>query len=61
MKYLVDADSKLPNLALMRLATYFRQRGEDVRLVPAPHRRSLWDPKGDVFGSSIATAKLEAA
>lgn len=53
MIYLVDADSTLPNLALMRLATYFKQRGESVRLVSAPHRRDLWDVPGDVYGSSI--------
>ena len=52
MIYLVDADSMLPNLALMRLATYFRARGETVRLLTKPHR-DLWDPPGDVFGSSI--------
>lgn len=53
MLYLVDADSSLPNLALMRLATYFRARGEAVRLISAPHRRELWDVLGEVFGSSI--------
>ena len=29
---LVDVDSKIPNLALMRLATYFKQQGADVFL-----------------------------
>jgi hypothetical protein len=51
--YLIDADSSLPNLALMRLSSYFKQRGEGVRLVARPHRRELWDPPGKVFGSSI--------
>src|SRR6185312_13736079 len=53
VKYLIDADSTIPNIALMRLGSYFRARGEDVRLVTAPHRRELWDPPGEVFGSSI--------
>lgn len=53
MKYLIHADGALPNLALMRLATYFRSRGEDVRLVRGAGQKQLWDPPGDVFGSSI--------
>lgn len=51
MKYLIHADGQLPNLALMRLAGYFRSRGESVRLTR--HGRELWDEPGEVFGSSI--------
>ena len=57
MIYLADADSKLPNLALMWLAAYFRGRGEVVRRIGPRDRRSLWDPIGDVYGSSIFTAR----
>lgn len=52
MKYLIHADGALPNLALMRLAGYYRSRGEEVRLVRG-RARELWDPAGEVFGSSI--------
>lgn len=52
MKYLIHADGALPNLALMRLAGYFRSQGEEVRLVRG-RARELWDPPGDVYGSSI--------
>ncbi len=53
MKYLIHADGALPNLALMRLGAYLRARGEEVRLVRGPGKRQLWDPPGEVFGSSI--------
>jgi len=53
VKYLVDADSKLPNLALMRLAAYFRDRRQDVQLVTSARERTLFDRPGEVFGSSI--------
>lgn len=56
MKYLIHADGKLPNLALMRLAAYFGERGERVRIVrgeDATRGPTLWDGPGEVFGSSI--------
>jgi hypothetical protein len=53
VKYLIHADGALPNLALMRLGMYFRARGEEVSLVRGPGKRQLWDPPGEVFGSSI--------
>jgi hypothetical protein len=53
MKYLVHVDGNLPNLALMRLSTYFRSRGEEVRLVRGTGQRQLWDPPGEVYASSI--------
>lgn len=65
MIYLADADSTLPNLALMRLAAHFRARGQNVRRIRPGDRRTLFDPVGDVYGSSIfrhaekARAKIE--
>ena len=53
MKYLIQADGKLPNLALMRLARYFRDRGEEVKLVHGASKREAFWPPGDVYGSSI--------
>jgi pentatricopeptide repeat protein len=53
VKFLIHADGALPNLALMRLATYFRAQGEEVRLVRGAGQRQLWDPPGEAFGSSI--------
>lgn len=29
---LIDFDGKIPNLALMKLSTYFKQRGHEVHL-----------------------------
>lgn len=58
--YLADADSTLPNLALMRLASYFRARGVPVRKLIRPgDRRSLWEPIEDVWGSSIFTTSTD--
>jgi hypothetical protein len=51
--YLADADSKMPNLALMRLATRFRALGETVRRVRPADRRAKGDTDGLVYGSSI--------
>lgn len=53
MIYLLHADGALPNLALMRLGTYFRARGEEVRLVRGQNQHTLWDAPGPVYGSSI--------
>jgi hypothetical protein len=51
---LADADSRIPNLALMRLATHFRALGEGVRLVRPTDRRSLFDPRHTrALGSSV--------
>jgi hypothetical protein len=59
MKFLIHADGALPNLALMRLAAYFRERGEQVRLVRGVGQRQLWDPPGEVYGSSIFAFSAE--
>lgn len=50
---LVHADGALPNLALMRLSTYFRERGARVRLVRPGEPRTLHDQGARAFGSSI--------
>lgn len=51
--YLVHADGKLPNLALMRLGGWLRQRGEQTHLLRHPSI-SLFDPRPtSAFGSSI--------
>ena len=52
MKYLLHADGALPNLALMKLATYFQQRREKVLLIRG-RSREVWDEPGEVYGSSI--------
>lgn len=63
MKYLLHADGALPNLALMRLGSYFRERGETVAMI-RPGDRRLWNEPGEIFGSSIfafsAAARVRA-
>jgi len=47
---LVDVDSSLPNLALMKLAGYYKQRGYRIRLV----KREAYEPGAEaVFASSV--------
>lgn len=53
MKYLVHADGKLPNLALMRLSTYFKSRGSETRFMRGFVPRTPESPRGEAFGSSI--------
>lgn len=57
MIYLCQADPKLrlPNLALMRLATYFRGLGRDVTLLRSPddYVPGFDDPPTAVYGSAI--------
>ncbi len=56
MKYLLHADGKLPNFALMRLAAYYRARGERVKVVRGGRGRVVTETVpalGDVYGSSI--------
>jgi hypothetical protein len=51
---LLHADGRIPNLALMRLSTYFKGRGLLVRLVRAGDKRPLDLPRpAHVFGSTI--------
>lgn len=59
--YLADADSKLPNLALMRLARFFRDRGDTVQRITPDTRRDLFNHAiGDVYGSSIFATQKSA-
>ena len=53
MTYLIHCDGKLPNLALMRLSSHFKESGESVTLMRGSGRRSLFDEPGPVYASSI--------
>ena len=53
MTYLIQCDGKLPNLALMRLSSHFKENGESVTLMRGSGRRSLFDEPGPVYASSI--------
>jgi len=64
VKYLLHCDGPFPNLALMKLARFFADQGEEVRCVRGQQRRDLWDGAGEVYGSSIfqfSAAKRAAA
>lgn len=52
--YLIHADGAFPNLALMTLAGYFKERGRDAILIRSRSRK-LWDKPeaGEIYGSSI--------
>lgn len=50
---LVDVDSRLPNLALMKLANYYKQQGYHIRLA----KKEIYEPGAEaVFASSIFNA-----
>lgn len=50
---ITQLDGALPNLALMRLASFHRDRGDDITFTHSPHRR-LGEPDYDhVYGSAI--------
>ena len=53
MIYLIQCDGKLPNLAMMRLSTHFKENSESVTLMRGSGRRSLFDEPGPVYASSI--------
>ncbi len=53
VRYLIQVDGKLPNLALMKLSTYFKSLGHTVRLVHGAADRDLSWPEGVVYASSI--------
>lgn len=56
MTYLFHVDGRLPNLALMRLSTYLKGRGERVTLVRGARQRELFDESPTaLYGSSIFT------
>jgi hypothetical protein len=47
---LIDMDSRLPNLALMRLSAYYKRQGYHIRLA----RKEAYDPKVEAaFASSV--------
>jgi hypothetical protein len=53
---LADLDSKLPNVALMKLSAHFKGAGHEVELVKRPRRKSFKWPTGDydrIYGSLI--------
>jgi hypothetical protein len=60
MKYLIQADGKLVNLALMRLGTYFRERGIETTLIRGARQRDMFDPPGEAFASSIFSFSTKA-
>jgi len=48
--FLVDVDSRLPNLALMKLSNYYKSQGYHIELI----RKETYDPRAEmVFASSI--------
>lgn len=50
---ITQLDGKLPNLALMRLSHFHRERGDDVKFTRSPYRH-LDEPRYDhVYGSAI--------
>ena len=50
---LIQVDGKLPNLALMKLAHWYRSQGQTVTLIRR-RRRDLFDPHYDkVYASAI--------
>lgn len=53
MVRLTHLDGKLPNLALMKLAHWHRQRGDEVRFTRSPYRHLDEPAYGRVYGSAI--------
>lgn len=51
--WLVDFDGKMENLALMRLSTYHKQRGDSVVLKHGAHPPELWDVPDKVYVSCL--------
>jgi len=50
---ITQLDGKLPNLALMRLSHWHRERGDDVRFSRSPYRHLDEPAYGSVYGSAI--------
>jgi len=58
---LIQLDGKLPNLALMRIATHHRRKGDSV-LLRRDYKTKLWDPTWDkVYISLIFQRTRETA
>jgi hypothetical protein len=58
---LIDVDSTIPNLALMKLSQYYKQQGRDVILTrdSEEHRRSRFVFASCIFKQSNTDAKIE--
>lgn len=56
---LTQLDGKLPNLALMKIAHYHRERGDDVHLSRSPYRSMIEPEYGRVYGSAIFSFSAE--
>ena len=50
---LTQLDGKLPNLALMKLAAFHRERGDNIHFTRSPYRDFLETTYDRVFGSAI--------
>ncbi len=50
---LTQLDGKLPNLALMKLARFHRERGDAIHFSRSPYRDMLEPSYGKVYGSAI--------
>ena len=57
MIYLIAADGKIPNIAIGRLLTYFRQRGDSVRVLRkvSDYEKGRDPPPSRIYGSAIFT------
>lgn len=55
--HLIDVDSKIPNIALMRLSTYHKQQGNVVTLSKGANAPIPCDPEPDVCYASIIFRK----
>ncbi len=54
-------DGKLPNLALMRLAGYYRREGAEISLIRGNPERQLWEAPDKVYGSCIFVSSRPVA
>lgn len=52
-------DGKLPNIAMMKLAHYHREEGDEVYLEPSPVRGIFEDPPDIAYGSVIFGGQVE--
>ncbi len=51
--FLIDFDGKIPNLALMRLSTYWKAQGATVKLFKGAERPNLFEHPNKVFISCV--------
>ena len=57
----MDFDGKMENLALMRLSTYHKQRGDSIALKFGAHPPELWDIPDQVYVSCLFRWNLGSA